>query len=151
MDYCDSNKQMGRVCVSRISIKPCKFQGITAISRETLIKTGYAENVGKERKVKKKITEWLKMKVPRITLRWAGLKVQNGCKNLAIVHGRVRDDVEKQWKEQQQNEKYWQMKIQQQNKNLLRGSPKQSTIAGSFLLLILKNYYRINYNKRVFI
>ena len=96
MDYCDSNKQMGRVCVSRISIKPCKFQGITAISRETLIKTGYAENVGKERKVKKKITEWLKMKVPRITLRWAGLKVQNGCKNLAIVHGRVRDDVEKQ-------------------------------------------------------
>ena len=43
----------------------------------------------------KKITEWLKMKVSRITLRWAGLKVQNGSKNLAIVHGRVRDDVEK--------------------------------------------------------
>ena len=43
----------------------------------------------------KKITEWLKMKVLRITLRWAGLKVQNGSKNLAIVHGRVRDDVEK--------------------------------------------------------
>ena len=43
----------------------------------------------------KKITEWLKMKVSQITLRWAGLKVQNGSKNLAIVHGRVRDDVEK--------------------------------------------------------
>ena len=43
----------------------------------------------------KKITEWLKMKVSQITLRWAGLKVQNGSKNLAIVHGRVRDDVKK--------------------------------------------------------
>ena len=35
------------------------------------------------------------MKVLRITLQWAGLKAQNGSKNLAIVHGRVRDDVEK--------------------------------------------------------
>ena len=43
----------------------------------------------------KKITEWLKKKVSRITLRWAGLKVQNGSKNLEIVHERVRDDVEK--------------------------------------------------------
>ena len=32
----------------------------------------------------------------QITLRWAGLKVQNGSKNLAIVHGRVRDD-DKRW------------------------------------------------------
>ena len=40
----------------------------------------------------KKITEWLKMKALQITVRWAGLIVQNGCKNLAIV----RDDVEKQ-------------------------------------------------------
>ena len=95
----------------------------------------------------KKITEWLRMKVLRITLRWAGLEVQNGCKNLAIVHERVRDDVEKQWKEQQQNEKYRQMKIQQQNKNYLGGSPKQNTIAGSFWLLILKIYHKINYNK----
>ena len=30
VDYCESNKQMGQVCVSRISMKPCKFQGITA-------------------------------------------------------------------------------------------------------------------------
>ena len=44
----------------------------------------------------KKITEWLKMKVLQIDLRWARLKVQKGCKTLAIVHGRVRDDVEKQ-------------------------------------------------------
>ena len=43
----------------------------------------------------KKITEWLKMKVLQITLGWAGLKVQNGSENMVIVHGRVRDDVEK--------------------------------------------------------
>ena len=43
----------------------------------------------------KNITEWFKMKVSRITLGWAGLKVQNESKNMAIVHGRVRDDVEK--------------------------------------------------------
>ena len=43
----------------------------------------------------KKITEWLRIKVSRITLWWAGLKVQNGSKNLVIVHGRVRDDAEK--------------------------------------------------------
>ena len=43
----------------------------------------------------KKITEWLKMKVSQITLRWAELKVQNESKNMAIVQGRVRDDVEK--------------------------------------------------------
>ena len=76
-----------------------------------MIKAGCAKNVGKERKVKnpcvkemptqnrsargKKISEWLKMNVSRITLRWAGLKVQNGCKNLVIVHERVKDDVEK--------------------------------------------------------
>ena len=41
------------------------------------------------------ITEWLKMKVSQITLRWTGLEVQNGSKNLVIVHGRVKDDVEK--------------------------------------------------------
>ena len=66
-----------------------------------------------------------------------------GVKTPALVHRRVRDDVEKQWEEQQQNEEHRQMKIQQQNednnqhhKNLLRGSPKQSIIAGSFWLLI---------------
>ena len=36
-------------------------------------------------------------------------------------------------------------------KNLTEGSPKQSNIAGSFLLLILKNDYKINYNKKVLI
>ena len=43
----------------------------------------------------KKITERLKTNVSQITLQWAGLKVQNGCENLAIVHGGVRDDVQK--------------------------------------------------------
>ena len=42
------------------------------------------------------------------TLRWAGLKVENGCKNPAIAHGRVMDDVEKKNvnEEQQQNEEH---------------------------------------------
>ena len=39
----------------------------------------------------------VKMKVSRITQWRAGLKVLKECKNPAIVHGRVRDDVEKQW------------------------------------------------------
>ena len=33
----------------------------------------------------------------QITLRWTGLKVQNGSKNLAIVQGRVRDDTKRGW------------------------------------------------------
>ena len=37
---------------------------------------------------------------------------------------------------------------QQQHKNLAGGSPKQSNIARSFWLLILKNDYRINYKKK---
>ena len=103
---------MDRVCVSRISMKHCKIQGRTPGSQGGLDKG--RKMSGKERKVKnacgwkmptqnrsargKKITEWkvkVKMKVSRITLRWAGLKLQNVSKNLAIVHGRVRDDVEK--------------------------------------------------------
>ena len=42
------------------------------------------------------------------TLRWAGLKVENGCKNPAIAHGRVMDDAEKKNvnEEQQQNEEH---------------------------------------------
>ena len=75
---------------------------------------------------------------------WAE-SIKWGVKTPAIVHIRERNDVEKQWEEQQQNEDHQQMKIQQQNeddkqhhKNLLRDSPKQSTIAWSFWLLILK-------------
>ena len=34
VDYCESNKQMGQVCVSRISMKPCKLQGRTSGSQE---------------------------------------------------------------------------------------------------------------------
>ena len=37
---------------------------------------------------------------------------------------------------------------QQQHKNLTGVSPKQSNIAESFWLLILKNDYRINYHKK---
>ena len=51
------------------------------------------------------------------------------------------------------NEEHRQMKIhikneQQQHKNLTGGSPKQSTIAERFWLLILKNGFRISYNKK---
>ena len=46
--------------------------------------------------------------------------------------------------QQQQNEEHQQINNeQQQHKNLTGGSPKQSNIAGSFWLLILKNDYRI--------
>ena len=76
---------------------------------------------------------------------WAE-SIKWGVKTLAIVHRRVRDDIEKQWEEQQQNEKHRQIKIQQQqneddnqhHKNLLGDSPKPRTITGSFWLLILK-------------
>ena len=55
--------------------------------------------------------------------------------------------------QQQQNEEHQQMKIhikneQQQHKNLTGVSPKQTNIAGSFSLLILKNDYKINYSKK---
>ena len=33
----------------------------------------------------------------RITLLWAGLKVENGFENLAIVHERVSDDTKRGW------------------------------------------------------
>ena len=36
VDYCESSKQMGRVCVSRISMTPCKLQGRTAGSQGSL-------------------------------------------------------------------------------------------------------------------
>ena len=50
MDYCESNKQMDRVCVSRISMKPCKFQGITAGPHGSFDKSRLCQNVEKERK-----------------------------------------------------------------------------------------------------
>ena len=65
------------------------------------------------------------MKVSQIILRWAGLKVQNGSKNLAIVHGRVRDDVKMK---KNANKEKRQMKI-----NITkRGSPKQVPSLGLF-------------------
>ena len=45
---------------------------------------------------------------------WAE-SIKWGVKAAAIVHGRVRDSVEKQWEEQQQNEEHWQMKIHTKN------------------------------------
>ena len=48
MDYFESNKQMDRVCVSRISINPCKFQGITAGSQGSLDKSRLCQNVRKK-------------------------------------------------------------------------------------------------------
>ena len=54
VDYCESNKQMGRVCVSRISMKPCKLQGRTAGSQGGLDKCTLSQKCQrKERKVKK--------------------------------------------------------------------------------------------------
>ena len=77
------------------------------------------------------------MKKSRITLRWAGLKVQNGSKNLAIVHGWC-------WKENANKEKR-QMKNNNNNKMKInitktsRGSTKQVPSLGvlAFLIIIL--------------
>ena len=33
VDYCEPNKQMGQVCVLRVSMKLCKLQGRTAGSQ----------------------------------------------------------------------------------------------------------------------
>ena len=87
----------------------------------------------------KKKTEWLKMKVSRITLWWAGLKVQNGCKNLEDSPCKCEGWC---WKENV-NEEHWQMK-NNNNKmkiNITKTSwtfSQASTIAWSFWLLILK-------------
>ena len=91
MDCCELNKQMGQVCVSRITMKPCKLRGRTAGSQGGLDNSKLCQKCqegvqGKKRLwVKKptqnrstrskKKTEWLKIKVSRITLRWAGRKV----------------------------------------------------------------------------
>ena len=78
------------------------------------------------------------MNVSRITLRWAGLKVQNGSKNLVIVQ-----KCERWCRQENLNEENRQMK-NNNNKNLRRFS-QASTIAGSSWLLILKNDYRITF------
>ena len=71
---------------SKMSVKECKVKNAYGLKTP-------AQNRSTRGK---KIPERFRVKVSRITLRWAGLKVQNGCKNPVIVHGRVRDDVEKQ-------------------------------------------------------
>ena len=50
VDYCESNKQMDRVSVSRISMRLCKLQGRTTGSQGGLEKPGKMSV--KERKVK---------------------------------------------------------------------------------------------------
>ena len=57
VDYCESNKRMGRVCVSWIiRMMPCKLQGRTAGSQGGLDKR---RNMSvKEHKVKKRL--WVK-------------------------------------------------------------------------------------------
>ena len=81
-------------------------------------------------------TEWLnKRKCCESLCDGLGWKYKMGCKNPGDSP-RMRDDVEKQWEEQQQNEEHRQMRRCQQHKNLTGGSPKQSNIAGSFWLLI---------------
>ena len=45
-----------------------------------------------------------------------------GVKIPAIVHGRVRDDVEKQWVEQQQNEEHQQMNNKMKTKNEMKNN-----------------------------
>ena len=69
------------------------------------------------------------MKVSQITLRWAVLKVYNGCKNSAIFHGRVRDDVGKKNvnEEEQQNEEKQQMKNNNITKTSLEVLPSKVT------------------------
>ena len=59
VDCCESNKQMGWVCVAKIRMKPCKLQGITPATQGGLDKkAGCVKNVGNERKVKKRL--WVK-------------------------------------------------------------------------------------------
>ena len=45
-DYCGSNKQVGQVCVLKISMKPCKLQGRTAGSQGGLDKHRLSQNIG---------------------------------------------------------------------------------------------------------
>ena len=81
----------------------------------------------------KKIMEWLKMKVLQITLQWARLKVQNGCKNLVIVHGRVRDDVKKKmWMKKIEKWRTTKWRGQTTSQKPPRGSPKQVPSLGVF-------------------
>ena len=91
------------------------------------------------------------MKVWWITLRWAGMKVQNGCKNPAIVHGKVRGNVEKQWmknsnKNEEQNEwrtttTKWRTTSTNITKTSLEILPIKVTSLGAFVLQ-LQNWFR---------
>ena len=78
------------------------------------------------------------MKVWRNTLRWAGLKVQNGSKN-----ERVRDDVKKkkcEWSKTANEEQQQQQNKDQYHKNFRR-EPKQAPSLGVFDYFMVINDY----------
>ena len=52
MDYCESNKHMGQVCVLKISMNPCKLQGRPAGSQGGLDKSRLYQNCQEGGKVK---------------------------------------------------------------------------------------------------
>ena len=66
------------------------------------------------------------MKVSQITLWWAELKVWNGCKNPAIAHRRVKNDVEKQWMKSLQWGKNNNNNKNRHHKNLLEVLPTKN-------------------------
>ena len=54
VDYCESNREMGRVCVSRISMKYCKLQERTAkmkIQQQNEMKTKNEMEIKNEMKI----------------------------------------------------------------------------------------------------
>ena len=73
----------------------------------------------------------------QITLQWAGLKVQNGSKNLAIVHRRVRDDFEKKMQTKKNNNSKMKINITKNS----GGSPKQVPSLGVFYYFMVINGY----------
>ena len=57
MEYCESNKQMGRAYISRISMKLCKFKEELSAPMEALINAGW--NIGEGAQGKQRL--WVKM------------------------------------------------------------------------------------------
>ena len=82
VDYCESNKQMGRLYVLRINMKPCKLQGRTASSQGGLDKR---RNMSvKDHKVKKCL--WVK----KSPLKTVALAVDEKAKAIRSSRGRTQ-------------------------------------------------------------
>ena len=76
VDNCESNKQMGLICVSRIRMKPCKPQGsLQPAPREALIQTQVKISV-KERRLKTPVSNKCPLKTVAPAAR-RSKKVQN--------------------------------------------------------------------------